>query len=170
MPYVTPAQLADGPGAARELSELFDLAAPELLIATVDGGDRSAWSVGEIEAADAALASIGRFILQADGEVNSRLAARGYTLPQDATQFPVLTTWARAIARYHLQRQRDKTSEESGRIERDYRDALRALDLVAAGKLTLGAGDPLATHAQGEGAIRVESQPRVFSRTTLGRL
>lgn len=165
--YCTPIQLADGPESLKELSELYGIDA-DLLAATVADDDRSAWTPDEIAAADAALASIERFIVLADGEVNARLAVRGYTLPQSAAQFPVLVVWARAIARYHIHRQRDRTNEETGRIERDYRDTLRALDAVANGKLSLGTGDPLfdATRAN-QGAVRITSQPRMFSRRTL---
>lgn len=171
MTYVTAQQLADGPESLKELSELYGIEA-ELLVATLAGGDRSAWTPAEIADADEALASIGRFIAQADGEVDARLAARGYVLPQNPVQFPILTVWARAIARYHIHRQRDRTSEETGRIERDYRDALRALGEVAAGKLTLGAGDPLAPDPDDPdgGDIRMSSQPRMFSRDSLGAL
>lgn len=170
MPYVTPAQLADGSDAAKELAELYSVD-PALLAAVIAGGDTSAWPAEDVDAAEEALASIERYIAQADGEIESRLAVRGYALPMDPAQFPVLVVWGRSISRYHLNRTRDRTSEETGRIERDYRDALRALDLVAAGKLSLGAGDPLAPGAATTpGAVRVESQPRIFSRDTLGRL
>lgn len=171
MSYVTAQQLSDGPESLKELSELYDIEAG-LLAATLTGGDRSGWDADDIAAADEALASIERFIVQADGEVDARLAVRGYVLPQDPLRFPVLTVWARAIARYHIHRQRDRTNEETGRIERDYRDALRALDMVANGKLSLGAGDPLATEPAGidGGAVRLQSQPRMFSRRTLGGL
>jgi phage gp36-like protein len=169
MPYVTPAQLADGPGSAKELADLF--AVDELLLlATIDAGDRSSWSADERAHADRALASINRFIVRADGEVNTRLVRRGYTLPLSSADFPVLTTWSRAITRYHIQPQRDKTNEESGRIERDYREALRALDQLAAGKLSLGPGDPLEAAAANDGAVRIVSNPRIFSRDSLGRL
>lgn len=166
--YVTPAQLADGSEAAKDLAELYSVD-PALLAAVIAGGDTSAWAPEDVDAAEEALASIERYIAQADGEIESRLAVRGYTLPMDPVQFPVLSVWGRAIARYHLNRNRDRTSEETGRIERDYRDALRSLDLVAAGKLSLGANDPL-TQGAAPGAVRVESQPRIFSRDTLGRL
>lgn len=169
--YVTPANLADGADALKELSDLYGIDAA-LLAATIAAGDRSAWTPGETAAADDALASITRFIGQADGEIDARLAHRGYPLPQDATAFPILTVWGRAIARYHLHRQRDRTSEDTGRIERDYRDAIRSLDLVAAGKLSLGAGDPLAAidPADSAGGVRIESSVRIFTRETLARL
>lgn len=168
--YVTAAQLADGSASLNELAELYTVE-PALLAAVLASGDTSAWSAPDVAAATDAVASIGRFAAQAGAEMDTRLALRGYTVPLDPLQFPVLGVWARAIARYHLHRQRDRTSEETGRIERDYREALRSLDMVAAGKLSLGAGDPLASGAAGtDGGTRVASQPRMFSRTTLGGL
>lgn len=171
MSYVTPANLADGNDAAKELAELYGIDVA-LLAAVIAAGDTSAWPPADVTAAQDALASITRYCTQADAEVDARLAVRGYTLPQSATTFPVLLVWARSIARYHLNRNRDRTDEERGRIERDYRDALRALDAVAAGTLSLGAGDPLAPDPGDPdgGAVRVASQSRLFSRTTLGGL
>jgi phage gp36-like protein len=168
MSYVTPANLADGNDALRELSELYGTE-PALLAAVIAGGDTSAWLPADVAAAQDVLASIGRFCDQGTGEVDARLRVRGYTPPMDPVQFPVLVVWARAITRYHLHRQRDRTTEETGRIERDYRDAIRALDLIAEGKLSLGAGDPLALDpaAPDGGAVRITSQPRAFTRTTL---
>ena len=172
--YVTPAQLADGADALSELSQLYNCDGSLLALVIVQG-DTSGWPADEVAVAVDALASIERFIVQADGEVDARLAQRGYPLPQSAAQFPILTVWARAIARYHLHRQRDKTSEETGRIERDYRDALRALDQVAAGKLSLGVNDPLAPTPSDpdnpeSGSTRLASNERLFSRKTLGSL
>lgn len=169
--YLTAADLADGAEALRELSELYGVD-PDLLAATIAAGDRSGWPGDEVATADDALASIQRFIDQAGAEIDARLAVRGYPLPQDPVQFPILTVWGRAIARYHLHRQRDRTNEETGRIERDYRDALRALDQVGAGKLSLGAGDPTAPDPLDPdgGGVRSESKPRVFSRDTLRAL
>ena len=167
--YVTPAQLIDGSQAAQELAELYEIDAA-LLVATIEATDRTAWTPEEIAAADAALDSIVRFTLQAGGEIDARLAQRGYTLPQDPVQFPVLAVWGRAIARYHLHRKRDLKAEETGRIERDYRDAIRSLDLVAAGKLSLGAGDSLASASSAEGGgVQMSGNERVFSRRSLGR-
>jgi phage gp36-like protein len=168
--YVTAAQLADGSASLQELAELYTVD-PLLLAAVIESGSTSGWDAGQVEVATDALASIERFIAQADAEVDARLAQRGYALPLDPAQFQILAVWARAIARYHLHRQRDKTSEESGRIERDYKDALRALDLIAAGKLSLGANDPLAPGAAStDAAIRIASNPRKFDRGSLGRL
>lgn len=173
--YVTASQLADGSASLNELAELYNVE-PALLAAVIAGGSTSAWAAPDVAVATEALASIGRFATQATAEVDARLVRRGYSVPMDAVQFPTLAVWARAIARYHLHRQRDRTTEETGRIERDYKDALRALDLIADGKLSLGAGDPLALAAPSTtddtvgGKVRITSQPRKFSRTTLGEL
>lgn len=165
--YVTPAQLIDGPDRLTELSELLHVAA-ELLRAAIGGNDTDAWPPEEVAAAEDAVATVQRAIVHADGEIEARLAVRGYVLPMDPEKFPILATWGRAIARYHLHPQRDRTDEDRGRIERDYRDTLRALDLVAAGKLSLGADDPL---LEGEdGAVRMTSRDRIFTRGTLGAL
>lgn len=163
--YATPAHLLDGPEAAKELGELYGCD-PLLLVAVEGGGDTSAWTGDEVAAATAALNSITTYCEQAAAEVDTRLATRGYATPLSAVQFPILAVWSRAIARYHLNRNRDKTDEERGRIERDYRDALRFLDMIAAGKLSLGADDPL-TGAAGDGAVQIASNRRLFDRRSL---
>ncbi|HEY0916323.1 MAG TPA: DUF1320 domain-containing protein [Solimonas sp.] len=173
--YVTAAQLADGSASLQELAELYTLD-PQLLAAVIEGESTGTWPTGEVAAAMMAVSSIERFAQQATAEVDARLAQRGYALPLDPAQFQILVVWARAIARYHLHRQRDRTSEETGRIERDYRDAQRALDLVAAGKLSLGANDPLLPASANPaavdagGSVRITSNPRMFGRNSLGRL
>ena len=164
--YLTPAHLADGPGARLEIAQLFELDA-DLVAVTLAGGDRSEWSADEIAAADAAIATIEAVIERADGEVDAHLAQRGYTLPLNPEAFPVLVTWSRAIARYHLQIQRDRTNEDTGRIERDYRDALRALRAVADGKLSLGAGDPLTSGSTEPASVQSSGESRRFSRAAL---
>ena len=170
--YCTPAQLIDSEVRATQLAQLFDLPAA-LLVATIAGTPRDAWTPEEIAQADAALVAITAELVRATGEADARLARRGYILPSDPVHFPVLVVWVRAIARYHLHalREGEDFNTENGRIERDYREAREALDLIAAGKLSLGAGDPLAVPAEGSdaGAIRITSQPRMFGRDTLGR-
>ena len=170
--YCTPAQLVDSDVRAGKLAQLFDLPVA-LLVATIAGAPRDAWTPEEIAQADAALAAINAELVRATGEADARLAKRGYILPSDPVRFPVLVVWVRAIARYHLhaEREGEHANVTDGRIERDYLDAREALDLIAAGKLSLGAGDPLAVPAEGSdaGAIRITSQPRMFGRDTLGR-
>ena len=168
--YLTPAQLTDGPDSLNELSELFGLA-PALLSALIRGGAVDAWQADEVQRGRDALTTIAARISQASSEIDARLAVRGYPLPQDAQRFPILTVWARAIARYHLHPQREGTQETTGRIERDYKDALRALREVAEGTLSLGAGDPVANNsAPASSAVRVQGNARIFNRGTLGGL
>jgi phage gp36-like protein len=97
---------------------------------------------------------------------------RGYTLPQDPNQFPVLTVWALRDRALSPQSHARSHEEETGRIERDYRDALKALDAVAAGNLSLGAGDPLlpSTEAAAAESIAIEGDERRFSRSILERI
>lgn len=162
MGYVRPFDLTDGAETLREVSELYELAADDLK--AVIGSD----GVSDNQQAAEAYASLLRFCVQADAEVDTRLARRGYVLPLSAEQFPVLTVWARAIARYHVHRNRERANEETGRIERDYRDALKSLDMVATGAITLGANDPLL--AQDPSGIHLESKQRIFTRETTGDL
>ncbi|HEY0466070.1 MAG TPA: phage protein Gp36 family protein [Polyangiaceae bacterium] len=169
--YVTPQQLADGSDSLKELSELLDVPA-DLLRATLDEADRTGWDAGEIAAADAAVATIEQQCVAASGEIDARLVQRGYQVPLDAGQFQILAVWGRSIARYRLHPQRDRTSEETGRIERDYNAAVRDLNAVAKGELSLGAGDPLVVNqvTDNAGAVRVQSGDRKFSRRSLGSL
>lgn len=172
--YVTPIQLSTGANAAEEIAQLFGLAV-ELWLLTVEAGDRSEYSPEEIAQADSAFAAVEALCVQATGEVDAYLSQRGYALPMSPTQFPVLGTWTRAIARYHLHPDRERTPEDLGRIERDYRDARRALQMVADAKLSLGAGDPLTpgnsdSSNPDAGPIRYTSKPRMFSRDSLGGL
>lgn|GEM_PF-5256462 len=172
--YVSPHQLSSRPGGSLDLAQLFELPL-ELWDATLAAGDRTAFSALEIAAADAALIAVTEQCEAATGEVNAYLSQRGYLLPADVVKFPVLMVWTRAFALYHLHPHREALDEGVGRIERDYRDARRALLLVAGGALSLGAGDPLApvnsdSADADAGRVRITARPRLFSRGTLGGL
>jgi len=167
--YLTPARLAGGADVHTELSELFGVPS-ELLALVFAGGtpDPAEWSPDELARAVSAVDEIEQTIVRACGEIDARLAKRGYALPVDVQQFPIVGTWARSITRYLLHTQREGTQETTGRIERDVRDAIRSLNLIAEGKLLLGANDPLATPA-GSG-IHVSGSGRLMNRQTLGVL
>lgn len=167
MSYATPAQLADGPSRGVELAQLFNLDTA-LLLATLDSADRSAWTPDEQAAADAAVATIEERIALADAEIDRHLAGR-YTVPLSPVTYPILRVWSEWIARYLINRDRDRTSEETGRIERDYNRAIRALEQVAAGKLSLGASDTTAAGSGGSG-VQMTGNARMFSRDRLGKL
>lgn len=162
--YITPDQLADRPGA----TEIAEVATPEreaivdadLMAATLTDGDRSQWSADQIAVADATLATVQDAIDDADSLVDGYLANR-YSLP--LAKVPgVLVVWTRAITRYLLHKNR-KSMESDDPIVRDYRDALKALGLVAAGKLSLGADDPTIGGAA-LGEVKFVSDGTVFGR------
>lgn len=144
MPYVTLPQLAEIPGAL----ELAQVATDQHAAAVVDAtlmeltlrdGDRSTWDPEDVAAADRAAARILQAIEEAGSVIDGYLARR-YALPL-ATTPGILVTWARAIVRYKLHSDRI-TDDRTDPVARDYRDAIRFLELVAAGKFSLGVEDP----------------------------
>jgi phage gp36-like protein len=143
MSYISHAELADRPG-ARELAEqatpqhltVVDFA---LMEATLLGTDRSAWSADEIAVADEALARVDLAVADAEAFIDGFLDQRGY-LPL----YPVpriVANWARMIARYYLHKDR-VGSDDNDPVLRDYRDALKMLQLTADGKFSIGLTEP----------------------------
>lgn len=162
--YITPAQLADRPG-ARELAQVATrerdaIVDDALMDATLRGGDRSGWTADQIAIADDALARINAAIVEAVGVIDGFLARR-YTLPL-ANASDLVTAWARAITRYLLHKDRI-SGEQNDPILRDYRDALKLLALVADGKFSLGANDPALTDPQ-DGEVQFGGDAKVFGR------
>jgi len=167
--YLTPAQLASGVEMRHELSELFGVD-PELLALMLQGAmpDPAEWSPAELAAGVHALDETEQTIIRACAEIDAYLATRGYALPVDVSRFPIVGTWARAMTRYWLHTQREGTQDTSGRIERDYRHAREFLQLVAAGKVSLGANDPLT--ASSANTVHLSGPGRLMGRKTLGAL
>lgn len=167
MPYVTLAQLADIPGAV-ELAQVASdpdgaLVDPTLLALTLLDADRSSYSADAIAAADRARTRIEGVIGEADALIDGYLAKR-YTLPL-ASPPGLLSIWSRAIARYKLHGGRI-SDEKSDPVARDYRDALRFLEQIAAGKFSLGIADPETT-AAALGDVRIDTGAKVFGREFL---
>lgn len=168
MAYITPIDLAERPG-ARELAQV---ATPEdkhvadtaLMDATLRGGDRSAWSVPDQADADAAMARIQDAVAEADSLIDGFLAKRGYALPL-APVPKLVTGWSRSIARYLLHKSRI-SMETNDPIVRDYRDALKLLQLTSDGKFSLGADDVVATGGSGTD-VRFSYPEPVFGRKQL---
>jgi phage gp36-like protein len=151
MSYISHAQLAERPG-ARELAEVATathehIVAAELMEATLQGDDRSAWSADEIAVADDALQRIDDAVSDAQATIDGFLGKRGY-LPLNPVP-GIVTAWTRAIARYFLHKDRIRTDEKSDPIVRDYRDAMKLLQLTAEGKFSLGADDDLVSQGTG---------------------
>lgn len=170
MQYITAAQLAERPG-ARELSQVATAAhlkpvAPDLMEATLRGTDRSAWTPDDIAVADDALQRIEDAVAQAESLIDGYLAQRSYSLPLNPVP-ELVTGWARDIARYLLHKDRGG-KEDSDPVVRAYKDALKFLELIAAGKFKLGAEDPIANDPNSVD-VRFESSPNVFSRDQLRR-
>lgn len=141
--YVTPAQLSERPG-ARELAQVASDAHKrvvdyELMELTLQGGDRTAYSDDDVAEADAALSRIVDAITDADGLIDGYLVQRAYTVPLDPPP-RMVTNWSRDIARYFLHKDR-LSAESTDPILRNYKDALKSLQQVVDGKLSLGVED-----------------------------
>lgn len=164
--YIPLAELAERPGAV-ELSQVTaalgkPVARPEILDALLRGEDTSTWPPAEVEVALAAVQKIGDAVEETQGLVDGYLLKRGYTLPLAKVPL-ILTGWARAITRYKLHSHRI-SDEKTDPIVRDYRDALKLLEQVAAGKFSLGLGDSLPAYA---GTPQITGPGRTFSMDSL---
>lgn len=174
MAYITPADLAERPG-AREIAQTASLPHQmvrddALMDATLRGLDRDRWTPEEVAAADAALARVQDAVAEAGALIDGHLAQRGYALP---LQLPagsagrsMVSVWARAITRYLLNKDR-MVDESKDPVARDYRDALKLLALLAAGKFSLGEGDPVQAAGAGGTDVRFEGAAPVFGRAQL---
>lgn len=167
MAYVTPAQLAENPGALELAQVASDPGSPvvdtDLMALTLRGGDRSAYTAPEIAAADAAALRIDQASDGADSLIDGYLGKR-YPLPL-ANAPGLLAVWARAIVRYTLHKDRI-TDDRSDPVARDYRDAMKLLEQVAVGKFSLGLDDPTLT-AGAAGEVQFTTGDKVFGRRVL---
>jgi phage gp36-like protein len=163
MPYVAPTDLLQWPG-ARELAEV---ATPEsrpiipadLLTLTITGGDRSEYDEDQQADADEALDRIQTEIENARQLIDGYLGQR-YLLPLDPAP-TILRTWAKDIVRYRLHK--DLQHDEKSAVYRRYKDAIKLLEQVRTGALSLGVEDP----RQPGGQVLVSSGGRVFDRAGL---
>ncbi|KAF1692760.1 hypothetical protein CSC62_14090 [Pseudoxanthomonas jiangsuensis] len=168
MAYVTLPQLAEIPGAL-ELAQVATnqhaaaVVDATLMEATLRGSDRSAWSADEIDQADKAAARISEAVVEAGAVIDGYLARR-YTLPLASTP-GILVKWARSITRYTLHADRI-SDDRTDPVARDYRDAIRFLELIAAGKFSLGLDDPT-TGPAAAGEIQINPGHKVFGREHL---
>lgn len=165
--YLTLPQLVEMPGVL-ELAQVASdkhgaLVDPALLELTLLDGDRSAYDAGEIADADKARQRIEQAMTEADWLIDGYLGKR-YTLPLPSPP-GILTTWSRHIVRYKLHGERLST-EGNDPIVRDYKDAIKFLEQVAAGKFSLGIEDPT-SQGTGEGEVRIDPGVKVFGRKHL---
>ena len=168
MAYLSLIQLAEVPGAL-ELAQVASdehqaIVDPELMDLTLRAGDRSAYTVEQIAAADEARARIEQVMSETDQQIDGFLRFR-HPLPLTAVP-PLLAVWARSIVRYRLHKNL-QGDDRSNPIVRDYRDALRFLADVRDGRFSLGLAD--ATVKPDGLDARFESPPKVFSREQLSK-
>lgn len=169
--YATLAQLADAK-LSRELAQVATadnatVIDDALMEASLRDGDRSSWPADQIALADDALVHITKAIGDADSVINGYLRNRkptAYTVPLDPVP-GIVAVWSRWIARYLLHKDRVNTAEATDPVVRDYKEALKFLQLTADGKFSLGADDPLPP--PGAGAPEVCAPERVFTFDTL---
>lgn len=162
MPYVTPEQLAEKPG-ARELAQLASdehraVVDTTLMDLTLRAGDRSAYTPQDVAHADAALARIAQVIAETDRLMDAHLALR-LSLPVAPVPL-VLTRIARAVVRYDLHKDRI-TDAKTDPVARDYYDALRLLEAIRDGKVSVGPADPASADAPTID-VRIESGRKAF--------
>lgn len=166
MPYITHADLADSPGAL-ELAEVASdehrpMVPAELLDAVLRGADVSTWLDEDVQAAQRALERIDAAVRDACSLIDGYLAKRGYALPLSPVH-PLVSAWARGIARYLLHKNRTAL-ESKDPIARGYNDAVRLLQQTADGKFSLGAQDAVAND---QTDARFMHAPKVFGRDQL---
>lgn len=100
-----------------------------------------------------------RVIEDTDATINGYLASR-YTLPL-STVPPIVVNFACDIARYRL------TTLPTDEMRNRFKDAVRWLELVAKGDLSLGVDAGGSAPAASEGGAKAVGPPRTFS---IGRL
>lgn len=169
--YCTPAQLADDK-LTRELAQLctpdrYPVVSDDLMEATLRGEDRGDFDSDLVVIADLALAHVSKALTDANGVIDGYLSLRkpaAYPLPLDPVP-GIVTVWARQIARYLLSKDRINTTESNDPVVRDYKDAIRFLELTRDGKFSLGVDDPLPPSSGGEPEYCAPD--RVFSHDTL---
>lgn len=156
--YASPTELVEWFG-ADELAPMATPAdlgrvTPAKLRTTIAGGDRSAWPVGEVAAADAALARLQSALDDASRQIDGYLASR-HTLPLAAGVVAAspLPRICGDVARWLIFARRP-TEEVAGRYDR----AIAWLRDVAAGRVALGGADPQA--AAGAGQAVMTAKPR----------
>lgn len=136
MPYATQQDLVDRFG-TQELAQLTDPAAGTTINAT----------------------TVARALADADAEVDTRLASH-YTLPL-ASVPTVLVRVAADLARYFLW---DARATEQ--VRNRYKDAIKLLDQVGSGALSLPGATPLALAPSAQ-AVAVRTPARQFSASLL---
>ncbi len=135
MRYASPSDLVSRFGftsiAQVATPERYAVVSPELLKLTIEGGDTSAFTAEEVEAADATIETITAALNDAADEIDFYLAPK-YTLPFDPVPV-MLIKLASDLARYNLYQ-----AGASGEVKDRHKNAVRILEQLANGPLQLG--------------------------------
>ena len=148
--------------------ERYPIVADDLMEATLRGESRTAFAPADVAIADEALAVITAALVAADGLIDGYLVMRKptpYVVPLSPVP-GIVATWARWIGRYLLHKDRVSTEERTDPVVRDYKEAIKFLELLRDGKFALGADDPLP--APSAGAPQSCGADRQFTMDTLG--
>lgn len=150
--------------AADEIAQRADRGIPrlvnaEMLTIAAAGGDMSGYTAEEQAAASAALAVINSKLADADSVIDGYLLSR-YTLPLPVVPRLVMGV-ACDLARYALY---DDVATEQ--ITQRHKDAIKLLEAIAVGKLSLGSNDNQAPSQAGSG-VNYSAPARVFNDNSL---
>ncbi len=160
MTYATATNLLDQFD-AEEIAQRSDRSMPRLVSAAMlktaaAGGSMSGYTTDEQAATTVSLALINQKLLDADSIINGHLATR-YQVP--LTTVPrLIVTAACDLARYALY---DDIATEQ--ITQRYKDAIKLLEAIGAGKVSLGI-DTQGNKPSGSGSAQVVSVGKVFTR------
>lgn len=104
---------------------------------------------------------VGKHIADAEALIDSHVGRR-YQLPLEAVP-PVLTKYAADLARYFLH---GDAAEKDSPVERNYREAVRWLELVSKGAIVIENAGVIPADAGG-GQVQSSGPERVFTRDSL---
>jgi hypothetical protein len=146
--------------------EIADVAVPSELTpltgaqmeAAAAGEDMSGWDDDARESAEQALARIAAAIGRAGTELAFYLRFR----PVDAATPPWLGDDVQELARYHLY---DRAGREDSTVRLRYQDVIKRFAALLKEDIAQGRNED--DSGTGAGTVQVQSQPRMFSRTTL---
>lgn len=161
MPYATATELLERFD-AEEIAQRTDRSVPRLVSALMlttaaAGGNMSGFTQAEQDATAVALAVLNKALADADDEVNARIASR-YQVPL-ASAPKIIHRQACDIARFFLYE--DQATEQ---IEKRHEAALKFLDAVGKGQISIGPDDTGGPAATAGDAAQIESTAPVFKR------
>lgn len=143
------------------IADLRNQSADQVLITLTD--DEGAAPASLDEAGGAILARLNKAITDATNEINGYCQAR-YSVPFDPVP-GFINKLAVDIALYNLFSRRgyDEQTQDKAIIDR-YRSAIKNLENIARGVVTLGSTTPL---SPADHSVKISSDPRIFSRRKL---